>query len=98
MKIGEFDLAIKDLNAILELLEVIPENDKKDNFYLRVVIKVYAKLYALYAIKGDFDNAILNADLLLAQNLFLDDKLLKIVSNDKEMIIKRKESLLNKVL
>jgi len=95
---GEFDLALKDINMIFELLRNLGENEGKDNFYLRILIKAYAKQYAVLAIKGEFDEALKYIELLFENKLLLDEKLLNMVFKDKQIIELRRDNLNKKVI
>ena len=94
---GDFDLALKDLNMIFELMRSIKEEEMKDNFFLRILVKCYAKYYAILAIKGEFEEALQYIDRLFENKLLLDEKLINLVLKDKQIIESRRDSLNQKV-
>jgi len=97
IKIGDFDQAQKDINIIFDLIARIPETDRQDSFYLRILTKAYAKYYAVTAIKGEFDEALSYIDKIFDNKLLLDEKFLATIQIDRQMIEKRRDNAIKKV-
>jgi tetratricopeptide (TPR) repeat protein len=91
--LGEFDLALKDLNTLHDLIERIDPKEKEadESFYSRLLIKSKLKQFAIYAVTSQYNSALDTIEFILGQIKpgILDEKTLKKINQDKDLITNR---------
>ena len=72
MCLGEFDLALSDFNHAMNLIEAIDKKERSDAFYDRVNVRALSKIYAVYALRQEYQKAldVINNKLLLKEHAF----------------------------
>ena len=72
MCLGEFDLALSDFNKAIDLINCIDKKERSDAFYDRVNVRALSKMYAVYALRQEYQKAldIINEKLLLKEHAF----------------------------
>ena len=72
MCLGEFDLALSDFNKAIDLINGIDKKERSDAFYDRVNVRALSKMYAVYALRQEYQKAldIINEKLLLKEHAF----------------------------
>jgi dyslexia susceptibility 1 candidate gene 1 protein len=92
--LGEFDLALQDLNKLTYMIENIDAKEKEDMFYTKILIKIKVKSYAIHAIINNYTEALeIISTILTKDNTFiLGDKALDKIRKDRQMIEMRLKS------
>lgn len=94
MCLGEFDLALSDFNHAMNLIEAIDKKERSDAFYDRVNVRALSKIYAVYALRQEYQKAldVINNKLLLKEHAFpfiIPEENWKKIENDKKLIESR---------
>ena len=94
MCLGEFDLALDDFNRAIDLINQIDKKERSDAFYDRINVKALSKIYAVYALRQEYQKAldIINEKLLLKEHAFpfiIPDDKWKKIEKDKILIESR---------
>ena len=94
MCLGEFDLALNDFNKAIDLINQIDKKERSDAFYDRINVKALSKIYAVYALRQEYQKAldIINEKLLLKEHAFpfiIPDDKWKKIEKDKILIESR---------
>ena len=58
MCLGEFDLALNDFNKAINLINEIDKKERSDAFYDRINVKALSKIYAVYALRQEYQKAL----------------------------------------
>ena len=94
MCLGEFDLALNDFNKAIDLINGIDKKERSDAFYDRINVKALSKIYAVYALRQEYQKAldIINEKLLLKEHAFpfiIPEDKWKKIEKDKILIESR---------
>ena len=94
MCLGEFDLALSDFNKAIDLINGIDKKERSDAFYDRVNVRALSKMYAVYALRQEYQKAldIINEKLLLKEHAFpfiIPEDKWKKIEKDKILIESR---------
>ena len=94
MCLGEFDLALIDFNKAIDLINAIDKKERSDAFYDRINVKALSKMYAVYALRQEYQKAldIINEKLLLKEHAFpfiIPEDKWKKIEKDKILIESR---------
>ena len=94
MCLGEFDLALSDFNKAIDLINSIDKKERSDAFYDRINVRALSKIYAVYALRQEYQKAldIINEKLLLKEHAFpfiIPEDKWKKIENDKKLIESR---------
>ena len=94
MCLGEFDLALDDFNKAIELINGIDKKERSDAFYDRINVRALSKMYAVYALRQNYQQAldIINEKLLLKEHAFpfiIPEEMWKKIEKDKILIESR---------
>ena len=94
MCLGEFDLALSDFNKAINLINEIDKKERSDAFYDRINVKALSKIYAVYALRQEYQKAldIINEKLLLKEHAFpfiIPEEKWKKIEKDKFLIESR---------
>ena len=94
MCLGEFDLALIDFNKAIDLINAIDKKERSDAFYDRINVKALSKMYAVYALRQEYQKAldIINEKLLLKEHAFpfiIPEDKWKKIEKDKVLIESR---------
>ena len=94
MCLGEFDLALNDFNKAIDLINAIDKKERSDAFYDRINVKALSKIYAVYALRTEYQKAldIINEKLLLKEHAFpfiIPEDKWKKIEKDKVLIESR---------
>ena len=94
MCLGEFDLALNDFNKAIDLINAIDKKERSDAFYDRINVKALSKIYAVYALRTEYQKAldIINEKLLLKEHAFpfiIPEDKWKKIEKDKLLIESR---------
>jgi dyslexia susceptibility 1 candidate gene 1 protein len=94
MCLGEFDLALNDFNKAIDLINAIDKKERSDAFYDRINVKALSKIYAVYALRQEYQKAldIINEKLLLKEHAFpfiIPEDKWKKIEKDKVLIESR---------
>ena len=94
MCLGEFDLALIDFNKAIDLINAIDKKERSDAFYDRINVKALSKIYAVYALRQEYQKAldIINEKLLLKEHAFpfiIPEDKWKKIEKDKVLIESR---------
>ena len=94
MCLGEFDLALDDFNKSINLINDIDKKERSDSFYDRINVKALSKIYAVYALRQEYQKAldIINKKLLLKEHAFpfiIPENKWKQIEKDKILIESR---------
>ena len=94
MCLGEFDLALSDFNKAINLINEIDKKERSDAFYDRINVKALSKIYAVYALRQEYQKAldIINQKLLLKEHAFpfiIPEEKWKKIEKDKFLIESR---------
>ena len=94
MCLGEFDLALDDFNKSINLINDIDKKERSDSFYDRINVKALSKIYAVYALRQEYQKAldIINEKLLLKEHAFpfiIPENKWKQIEKDKILIESR---------
>ncbi|MCQ2815627.1 MAG: tetratricopeptide repeat protein [archaeon] len=95
LSIGEFDLALNDFNKVIDLIDKLdPKEKEQDNFYDRIKLRTLVKIYAVYSLQQNYQNAleIIENKLLIPDNnkpYFIDKETWKKIEYDKKIIQNR---------
>ena len=94
MCLGEFDLALSDFNKAIDLINGIDKKERSDAFYDRINVKALSKMYAVYALRQEYQQAldIINEKLLLKEHAFpfiIPEEKWKKIEKDKILIESR---------
>ena len=94
MCLGEFDLALSDFNKAIDLINAIDKKERSDAFYDRINVKALSKMYAVYALRQEYQKAldIINEKLLLKEHAFpfiIPEDKWKKIEKDKVLIESR---------
>ena len=94
MCLGEFDLALNDFNRAIDLINAIDKKERSDAFYDRINVKALSKMYAVYALRQEYQKAldIINEKLLLKEHAFpfiIPEDKWKKIEKDKILIESR---------
>ena len=97
MRLGEFDKALYDFNKTLELIDSLDEKEKVDVFYDKINVRALTKIYAVYALKQEYQKSldIINEKLLLKEHAFpyiIPNEMWKKIEDDKILIMNRMEN------
>ena len=91
MCLGEFDLALNDFNKAIDLINEIDKKERSDAFYDRIQVKALSKIYAVYALRQNYQQAldVINDKLLLKEHAFpfiIPEEKWKKIEKDKILI------------
>ena len=91
---GEFDFALDDFNKSINLINDIDKKERSDSFYDRINVKALSKIYAVYALRQEYQKAldIINEKLLLKEHAFpfiIPEDKWKQIEKDKILIESR---------
>jgi tetratricopeptide (TPR) repeat protein len=94
MCLGEFDLALDDFNKAIDLINGIDKKERSDAFYDRINVRALSKMYAVYALRQNYQQAldIINEKLLLKEHAFpfiIPEEMWKKIEKDKILIESR---------
>ena len=94
MCLGEFDLALNDFNRAIDLINAIDKKERSDAFYDRINVKALSKMYAVYALRQEYQKSlgIINEKLLLKEHAFpfiIPEDKWKKIEKDKVLIESR---------
>ena len=94
MCLGEFDLALSDFNKAINLINEIDKKERSDAFYDRINVKALSKIYAVYALRQEYQKAldIIKEKLLLKEHAFpfiIPEEKWKKIEKDKFLIESR---------
>ena len=94
MCLGEFDLSLSDFNKAIDLINAIDKKERSDAFYDRVNVRALSKIYAVYALRQEYQKAldIINEKLLLKEHAFpfiIPEDKWKKIEKDKILIESR---------
>ena len=94
MCLGEFDLALSDFNKAIDLINAIDKKERSDAFYDRINVKALSKMYAVYALRQEYQKAldIIKEKLLLKEHAFpfiIPEDKWKKIEKDKVLIESR---------
>ena len=94
MCLGEFDLSLSDFNKAIDLINAIDKKERSDAFYDRINVRALSKIYAVYALRQEYQKAldIINEKLLLKEHAFpfiIPDDKWKKIEKDKILIESR---------
>ena len=94
MCLGEFDKALNDFNKAIDLINSIDKKERSDAFYDRINVKALSKIYAIYALKQEYQKAldVINEKLLLKEHAFpfiIPEDKWKKIEKDKKLIESR---------
>ena len=94
MCLGEFDLALDDFNKAIDLINGIDKKERSDAFYDRINVRALSKMYAVYALRQNYQEAldIINEKLLLKEHAFpfiIPEEKWKKIEKDKILIESR---------
>ena len=94
MCLGEFDKALNDFNKAIDLINSIDKKERSDAFYDRINVKALSKIYAIYALRQEYQKAldIINEKLLLKEHAFpfiIPEDKWKKIEKDKKLIESR---------
>ena len=94
MCLGEFDLAVDDFNKAIDLINGIDKKERSDAFYDRINVRALSKMYAVYALRKNYQQAldIINEKLLLKEHAFpfiIPEEKWKKIEKDKILIESR---------
>ena len=97
MRLGEFENALNDFNKTLELISNLDEKEKIDVFYDKINVRALTKIYAVYALKQEYQKSleIINNKLLIKENAFpyiISNEMWKKIEDDKILITNRMEN------
>ena len=92
--LGEFDLELSDFNKAINLINEIDKKERSDAFYDRINVKALSKIYAVYALRQEYQKAldIINEKLLLKEHAFpfiIPEEKWKKIEKDKFLIESR---------
>ena len=94
MCLGEFDKALNDFNKAIDLINSIDKKERSDAFYDRINVKALSKIYAIYALRQEYQKAldVINEKLLLKEHAFpfiIPEDKWKKIEKDKKLIESR---------
>ena len=94
MCLGEFDKALNDFNKAIDLINSIDKKERSDAFYDRINVKALSKIYAIYALRQEYQKAldVINKKLLLKEHAFpfiIPEDKWKKIEKDKKLIESR---------
>lgn len=89
MMLGQFELALSDLNQLESLLNAVDKRELEEQFYQKILGKVYIKMYAIYGIKNEFKKALIFIDKIKECKILIETKIMDKINKDKELIEKR---------
>lgn len=89
MMLGQFDMALKDLFELESLLFAVDKRELEEQFYQKILAKVYIKLYAIYGIKNEYKKALNFIAKIKECQVVLETKIMEKINKDKELIEKR---------
>jgi tetratricopeptide (TPR) repeat protein len=89
--LGEFALALQDLEKLVSLINSLSAQEKEDTFYTKLILKSQIKSYAIYSILNDFQKSlgIVNSLINKENTFILGEKIMNNILKDKIIIEKR---------
>ncbi len=89
MLLGEFDTALSDLQYLESLISGIDKSEIEEQFYQRILAKVYVKSYAIYGIKNDFKKSLEFFNKIKDCKILLEQKIMDKINKDQLMLENR---------
>ena len=94
MCLGQFDQALNDFYKAIDLIDNIDKKERSDAFYDRINVKALSKIYAIHALRQEYQKAldVINDKLLLKEHAFpfiIPEDKWKKIEKDKNLIESR---------
>lgn len=89
LSLGNFELALRDLSQLESLLLTIDKREFEEQFYQKILVKTYIKMYAIHGIKNDYETALSYFDKIKECKIILDTKIMEKILKDKNLLEKR---------
>ena len=94
MCLGQFDQALNDFYKAIDLINNIDKKERSDAFYDRINVKALSKIYAIHALRQEYQKAldVINDKLLLKEHAFpfiIPEDKWKKIEKDKNLIESR---------
>ena len=94
MCLGQFDQALNDFYKAIDLINNIDKKERSDAFYDRINVKALSKIYAIHALRQEYQKAldVINEKLLLKEHAFpfiIPEDKWKKIEKDKNLIESR---------
>ena len=94
MCLGQFDQALNDFYKAIDLINNIDKKERSDAFYDRINVKALSKIYAIHALRQEYQKAldVINNKLLLKEHAFpfiIPEDKWKKIEKDKNLIESR---------
>jgi len=92
--LGQFDQALNDFYKAIDLIDNIDKKERSDAFYDRINVKALSKIYAIHALRQEYQKAldVINDKLLLKEHAFpfiIPEDKWKKIEKDKNLIESR---------